>query len=128
MGMIQAHSWEGSLSYTDEWQAYATLRLRGDHGVICKDKGRPVGRDHINGVEGFWSYAKNGLYPYRGVPKKFFNLYLGETCYRFNHRADDLKPLIVKLLRSVAAGLELQNPVPRLGVSLFKLSRISLFF
>ena len=29
--VIQAESREGSLYYTDEWQAYATLRLRGDH-------------------------------------------------------------------------------------------------
>ncbi|RKH74528.1 IS1595 family transposase [Corallococcus sp. AB045] len=99
MKVIQAESREGSLYYTDEWQAYATLRLRGDHVVIRKEKGRPLGRDHINGIEGFWSYAKNWLYPYRGVPKKFFHLYLGETCYRFNHRDEDLKPLIIKILR-----------------------------
>lgn len=79
MQVIQPQSREGSLYYTDEWQAYATLRLRGDHVVIRKEKGRPVGHDHINGIEGFWSYAKNWLYPYRGVPKKFFHLYLGET-------------------------------------------------
>ena len=24
-----------------------------------EEKGRPLGRDHINGIEGFWSYAKN---------------------------------------------------------------------
>jgi transposase len=100
MRVIQAESREGSLYYTDEWQAYATLRLRGDHVVIRKEKGRPVGRDHINGIEGFWSYAKNWLYPYRGVPKKFFHLYLGETCYRFNHRDEDLKPLIVNLSKT----------------------------
>src|ERR1700692_2248033 len=39
----------GSLYYTDEWQAYATLRMRGEHVIIRKEKGRPVGRDHING-------------------------------------------------------------------------------
>lgn len=111
MQVIQAQSREGSLYYTDEWQAYATLRLRGDHVVIRKEKGRPVGRDHINGIEGFWSYAKNWLYPYRGVPKKFFHLYLGETCYRFNHRDEDLKPLIIKLLKSTALDRIQQNPV-----------------
>jgi len=45
-------------------------------------------------------YAKNWLYPYRGVPHKYFHLYLGEICYRFNHRKEDLKPLLQKLLRS----------------------------
>ena len=47
--------------------------------MIRKEKGRPVGRDHINGIEGFWSYAKNWLYPYRGVPRQYFHLYLGEV-------------------------------------------------
>lgn len=111
MNVIQAESREGSLYYTDEWQAYATLRLRGDHVVIRKQKGRPVGRDHINGIEGFWSYAKNWLYPYRGAPKRFFHLYLGETRYRFNHRHEDLKPLIIKLLKTISANKTEINPV-----------------
>ncbi|WP_231663644.1 transposase [Ralstonia solanacearum] len=34
MDQIQAHTREGSLYYTDAWQAYATLRLRGDHVVV----------------------------------------------------------------------------------------------
>lgn len=48
---IDAHTREGSLYYSDKWLAYATLKLRGDHVVIRKKKGRPVGRDHINGIE-----------------------------------------------------------------------------
>ncbi|MEW5425233.1 IS1595 family transposase [Amorphus sp. 3PC139-8] len=99
MQVIQARSREGSLYYTDDWQAYATLKLRGDHVVIRKEKGRPVGRDHINGIEGFWSYAKNWLYPYRGVPRKHFHLYLGEICYRFNHRDRDIEPMLISLLK-----------------------------
>ena len=95
MLVIQAHSREGSLYYTDDWSAYAMLRIRGEHVIIRKAKGRPVGRDHINGIEGFWSYAKNWLYPYRGVPRNCFHLYLGEICSRFNHRREDLRPLLV---------------------------------
>ena len=102
MRHIQAHTREGALYYPDEWQAYATLRMRGEHVVIRKAKGKPVGRDPINGIEGFWSYAKNGLYPYRGVPGKYFHLDLGEVCYRFNHRDQDLKPSLVKLLKAMS--------------------------
>ena len=76
--------------------------MRGEHVVIRKEKGRPVGRDHINGIEGFWSYAKNWLYPYRGVPTKFFHLYLAEVCWRFNHRDEDLKPLLKSLLTTLS--------------------------
>jgi transposase len=89
----------GSLYYTDDWHAYASLAVRGDHIVVRKDRGKPKGRDHINGIEGFWSYAKHWLYPYRGVPRKLFHLYLGEVCYRFNHRNEDLFPLIINMLK-----------------------------
>jgi hypothetical protein len=57
MHPIQAHPREGSLYYTDEWQAYAVLRTRGAHVMIRKEKGRPAGRDHINGIEGLASGA-----------------------------------------------------------------------
>ena len=101
MHKIQAHTREGSLFYTDEWQAYATLKMRGEHVMIRKEKGKPVGRDHINGIEGFWSFAKNWLYQYRGVPADFFHLYLAEVCWRFNHRGEDRKPLLRKLLKTL---------------------------
>jgi transposase len=97
--LIQQHTKPGSLYYTDDWQAYASLAIRGGHIVIRKDRGKPKGRDHINGIEGFWSYAKHWLYPYRGVPQKYFHLYLGEVCYRYNHRNKDLYPLIVNMLK-----------------------------
>jgi len=33
--------------------AYASLAVRGDHIVIRKTLGRPKGRVHIHGIEGF---------------------------------------------------------------------------
>lgn len=102
MQQIQAHTREGSLYYTDEWQAYATLKTRGEHVMIRKERGKPMGRGHINGIEGFWSYAKNWLSPYRGVPTQYFHLYLAEVCWRYNHRNQDLKPLMRKLLKGLS--------------------------
>lgn len=93
----------GCLYYTDDWHAYGSLAVRGDHVVVTKKKGVPKGRNHINGIEGFWSYAKHWLYHYRGVPKKFFHHYLGETSYRFNNRKTDLYPLIYGLLHKIDA-------------------------
>jgi len=55
----------GSLYYTDDWFAYAFLPVRGNHVVVLKEKGVPKGRDHIKGIEGFWSFAKHWLYQYR---------------------------------------------------------------
>jgi transposase len=81
-------------------RAYASLRLQGDHVVVRKEKGRPKGRDHLNRIEGFWSYAKDWPYPFRGVPRKHFHLFMGEICFRFNHLGEDFFPLLYNLLRS----------------------------
>lgn len=93
--LIGKHTKSGSLYYTDDWFAYAHLSIRGNHVVVRKEKGVPKGRDHLNGIEGFWSYAKHWLYQYRGVPKHYFHLYIKEIEWRFNHRNENL----VKLLR-----------------------------
>ncbi|MGA9840752.1 MAG: transposase, partial [Nitrososphaeraceae archaeon] len=53
---------------------------------------------HINGIEGFWSYAKTWLYHYRGVPKQYFYLYLKEIEFRFNHRNEDIFRLLAKIM------------------------------
>lgn len=96
--LITNHTKAGSLYYTDDWFAYTFLPIRGDHVVVTKDKGIPKGRDHLNGIEGFWSYAKHWLYHYRGIPKEHFHLYLKEVEWRFNHRHDNLVLLARKLL------------------------------
>jgi transposase len=44
------------------------------------------------------------------LPRKFFHLYLGEVCFRFNHRHEDLKPLLLKLLKTTR--MNLVNPKP----------------
>lgn len=111
--LVCAHTTPGSLYYTDDWQAYASLRVQGDHIVVRKEKGRPKGREHINGIEGFWSYAKHWLYPYRGVPRRYFHLYLGEICFRFNHRKEDLKPLLRQLMKHTTAS-EIKSILVRL--------------
>ena len=94
MPLVKTHTKPGSLYYTDDWHAYASLSVRGNHVVVEKEKGVPKGRDHLNGIEGFWSYAKHFLYHYRGVPRKYFPLYLKEVEFRFNNRNTNLLPLI----------------------------------
>lgn len=99
VGKVESQTKPGSLYFTDDYQAYGKLSVRGDHVVVRKEKGRPVGRDHMNGIEGFWSYAKHWLYQYRGVHKNFFHLYLGEISYRFNHREEDVLPIIEAMMK-----------------------------
>lgn len=97
--MIETHTKHGSVYFTDEYKAYVILRYRGKHIQIHKEKGVSTGRDNINGIEGFWSYAKNWLYQYRGVPKKNFPMYLKEIEFRFNNRDQDLFPLLLEMMR-----------------------------
>lgn len=97
--LIEEHTAQGSLYFTDDWQAYASLSQTGTHVTVQKEKGRPKGRDHVNGIEGFWGYAKNWLYVYRGFRREHFPLFLKEVEWRFNHRDEDLVPLLKKLLQ-----------------------------
>lgn len=96
--LITEHTKPGGLYYTDDWHAYTFLSIRGNHVVVEKEKGKPKGRAHLNGLEGFWSYAKHWLYQYRGVPRRYFHLYLKEIEWRFNHRDENLVPLLRKFL------------------------------
>jgi len=44
---ITRYTKTGSLYYTDDWFAYTSLPVRGNHVVVLKDKGVPKGRDHL---------------------------------------------------------------------------------
>ena len=74
--------------YSDTWKSYNGLEedFR-DHKVV--DHGNQEykrGKATINGIEGFWGYAKERLLKHHGVsPENFLN-YLKEKEYRFNHR------------------------------------------
>ena len=85
--LVKRYAHAGSLYYSDDSYAYTRLAVKGNHVVIAKDNGVPraKGRDHINGIEGFWSFSKNWLYQYRGIPQHHFPLCLKETECRFNH-------------------------------------------
>ncbi len=96
--LVDKHTKEGSIYYTDDFRGYVSLVIRGRHIRIRKEKGRPVGKNNINGMEGCWSYAKNWLYHYRGVSRDYFHLYLKEIEFRFNNRDKDLFDELVNIL------------------------------
>ena len=98
--------------YTDEYKAYVSLVYRGKDIRITKEKGKPLNEQNLNGLEGFWSYAKNWLYQYRGVPRKYFHLYLKEIEFRFNNRKEKLLTEIVKLLVSETKFISFKLSIP----------------
>ena len=54
---------------------------------------------HINGIEGFWDYAKSRLSKFRGMNKRTFYLHLKECEFRFNHRHDEVYEILLELCR-----------------------------
>ena len=57
------------------------------------------GKNHINGIESFWSFAKRRLEKFHGIPKKSFNLHLKECEFRFNNRNKNIYQILLKELR-----------------------------
>ncbi len=91
-----------SVIYSDGWRGYNGLvdvrygkHLRVDHG---KDE-FVRGRAHVNGIEGFWGYAKTRLVRFRRISKRILYLHLKECEFRFNHRGQNLYQLGLKILR-----------------------------
>jgi len=97
--LIRKHARKGSWFFTDDWQGYGALVLQGKHRrVRHKAEQYAKGPVHINGMEGFWSYAKERFRKYHGVSPAYFPLYLKEVEFRFNHRHEDLLPLLARTI------------------------------
>lgn len=89
----------GSIVYTDRYGAYDALMFCGyRHLSVNHQTHFAKGRVYINGLEGFWSYAKERLIKHHGMSPKKFPLYLKEMEFRYNHRDEDIYPIIVKYL------------------------------
>jgi transposase len=92
----------GSIVYTDRFRSYDSLmfcgyrHLRVDHG-----KKFVTGKVYINGLEGFWSYAKQRLIKFHGVSKEKFPLYLKEMEFRFNNRNHDIFGLLTQKITNL---------------------------
>lgn len=86
---------KGAKIYSDTWSAYDGLVMSGyihkriDHGIgeyVAYDKVNNE-KIHINGMEGFWGYAKERLLKYHGVSRQYLNLYVKEIEFRYNNRS-----------------------------------------
>ncbi len=98
MDHIKKRTRKGSVYYTDAFRGYQSLKRYGKHHTVNHSKSLVDKRtkNHINGIEGFWSFAKHILYNYRGVSKYHFPMYLKEIEFRFNHRKDNTFKLFLK--------------------------------
>ena len=86
--IITAMVEQGAIMVTDEWGAYNGLSKNFQHEVINHKKGEYV-RDGFstNGLEGFWSLFKRGVYGiYHSTSKQHLHRYCDEFSFRYNTR------------------------------------------
>ena len=97
----------GSIVYTDKFRSYDSLMFCGyRHLKIDHDKRFTSGKVYINGLEGFWSWAKERLIKHHGVSKENFPLYLKELEFRYNHRHTDTFEIISDYLCDLVPKLD----------------------
>ena len=101
MPVIRGKVLEKSVVYTDGWGAYDALVLNGyDHYRVFHGENEFArGKSHTNGIENFWSFAKRRLAKFNGCASHKFVLHLKECEFRYNHRDEDLLPILKKLLK-----------------------------
>ncbi|MHB8057364.1 MAG: IS1595 family transposase [Desulfuromonadaceae bacterium] len=88
-----------SIVCTDSLCSYNVLDVSGFHHVrINHNEKFAEERNHINGIENFWSQAKRHLRRFNGIPKEHFNLFLKECEWRFNNPDPKLQVLLLKEL------------------------------
>ena len=91
MNEIKDKTKKGSVFYTDGWKSYASLEQYGKHNIIDHDKELvDKNHNHINGIEGFWSFAKEKFHKYHGISKTNYPFYVKEMEFRFNNRNENV--------------------------------------
>ncbi len=92
----------GSIVYTDKWKGYDSLMFCGYKHLNVNHKYRfKLGKVYINGVEGFWSFAKERLIKHHGISRHKFLYYIKEMEWRYNNRDKNLFELVVDYMLGV---------------------------
>jgi len=102
MPIIKGQVLSSATVYTDGWKSYDGLVLGGykHHRIHHHQNQFARGKNHVNGIESFWSFTKLRLAKLRGIRPDYFILHLKESEWRWNHRHDNLYLLFLKNLRS----------------------------
>ncbi len=90
-----------SIIHSDKWRGYNGLVDLGYRKHYRIDHGNDEfvnGKSHINGIEGFWGFAKSRLSKFKGLHKSTFYLHLKECEFRYNYRKEDLYKLLLKII------------------------------
>lgn len=98
MKHIKEKTRKGSVFYTDQFRSYKSLVFYGKHEKIDHSKTLVEYNKHINGIEGFWSFAKERFMKYHGINRNNYYWYLKEMEFRFNYKYEDLFKMLVQLI------------------------------
>lgn len=91
--------------YSDTWKSYKGLKGKGykhetiDHGSEEYFRRKGKNKVHINGIEGFWAYLKEGLIKHHGVGRQNLIYYVKEQEFRFNYRHLKTEQMIEKIIK-----------------------------
>ena len=91
----------GSFICSDTWCAYTGLATRGyvHRTVEHQKKEYAIGKNHINGLEGFFGYLKRKLASKGGVRRKYLSLFLSEYVWRYNYRQLTIDQRVNRLMK-----------------------------
>ena len=104
--IVDANVEKGAKVYTDEFHVYDALPAMGykHASVPHAEKIYVLGDAHTNTIEGFWSQAKNGIRGvYHAVSAEYWQHYLNEYAFRYNHRNDFTPMFLTFLSRAILA-------------------------
>ena len=99
---------DSSTIYSDCWKAYDGLV---DYAALAHYRVKHSknefanGKNHINGIENFWGYAKHRLAKFKGIKKENFLLHLKECEFRYNTKTtqENLYQKLLKLIRGLVS-------------------------
>ena len=102
MPIIKGQVLSAATIYTDGWKSYDGLVLGGykHHRIHHHENQFARGKNHVNGIESFWSFTKLRLAKLRGIRPAYFPIHLKESEWRWNHRHDNLYLFLLKNLRT----------------------------
>jgi transposase-like protein len=78
-------------SFVDKFKSYDSLLFCGyPHLNVDHQKFFSSEKPYINGLEGFWNWAKERLMKHHRVSKEHFHRYWKELDFRYNNRNSDI--------------------------------------
>ena len=101
--LIQEHVMPRNVVFTDEYNVYNGLGVRGyhHHRVRHTERVYVAGDAHTNSLEGFWSLVKRGIGGvYHNVGRHYLQSYLNEYSFRYNRRFDT-QPMFASFLQQI---------------------------